>query len=264
MTHAYNCYACGAKSAEYQVICAHCWREKTFVPIVEVESYESEEVWMTVDQARASKRSSLVLPPPWEQLFSKIPAQAGWIGMVWGPPMHGKTSMLIEFITDLGEGIFVSLEEEVTAGVAEKISKRSKSGTEVLLTDVRDVYRVTEKARSIGTDWIIWDSLQKLQLQPAEITNLRRDGFKCIFSLQATKDGKDFKGVNEIAHEVDFSCCVRDLTATVEKNRWYLEGSPNGRLGHVFDFRLFWDTELRDRSIPPIHGEVPGTLSDLD
>lgn len=155
----------------------------------------------------------------------------GFTAMVFGKPKMGKSYLCIEFAGYLsrnhGKVLYVAREEGLDATLQKKLSETHVQNENLFIAD-----DLPEQLSEY--DFIFLDSVNKLNLSPADLDTLRKEnpGKSFIFVFQTTKDGH-FKGKNEFQHDVDI------IIEVYEKGK----ASQYGRYNQGGELDIFADAQ---------------------
>ena len=125
----------------------------------------------------------------------------GFTAMVFGKPKMGKSYLCIDFAGYLarnhGKVLYVAKEEKLDATLQKKLNDTNVKHPNLFVSDFlpEDVS---------GYDFVIIDSVNKMELQPSDLDTLKANnpGVSFIYVFQTTKEG-NFSGSNHFQHDVD-------------------------------------------------------------
>ena len=143
---------------------------------------------------------------------------SNFTAMVYGKPKMGKSYLCVEFAGYLarhhGRVLYVAKEEGLDLTLQKKLNDK----------DVKhpNLFVANELPTSISNfDFIFLDSVNKLNLQPEDLTKLKKQNptKSFIFVFQSTKEG-NFRGANSFQHDVDVVIEVPERGKAVQFGRF--------------------------------------------
>jgi hypothetical protein len=199
--------------------------KKTSLPLNGIEHTETVEVkeeilpetklMSSVDFAK-EKFTTIGFKDKWLELIGD-PAP-GFTAMVFGRPKMGKSYLCIDFAGYLarnhGKVLYVAKEEKLDATLQKKLSEKDVANENLFVSDF-----LPEDLSAY--DFIFLDSVNKLELSPEELANLkvRNPGKSFVFVFQTTKEGK-FRGANTFQHDVDVVIEIPEQGKAVQFGRF--------------------------------------------
>jgi hypothetical protein len=149
----------------------------------------------------------------------------GFTAMVFGRPKMGKSYLCVDFAGYLarnhGTVLYVANEEKLDATLQMKLNDKDVKHENLFVSD----YLPEDLSKY---QFIILDSVNKLELSPKDLENLKRSnpGKSFIFVFQTTKDGK-FRGANSYQHDVDVVIEVPEKGKATQFGRFNAGGEMN-------------------------------------
>lgn len=149
----------------------------------------------------------------------------GFTAMVFGRPKMGKSYLCVDFAGYLarnhGTVLYVANEEKLDATLQMKLNDKDVKHENLFVSD----YLPEDLSKY---QFIILDSVNKLELSPKDLENLKRNnpGKSFIFVFQTTKDGK-FRGANSYQHDVDVVIEVPEKGKATQFGRFNAGGEMN-------------------------------------
>lgn len=142
----------------------------------------------------------------------------GFTMMIYGKPKFGKSFLAVEFAGYLarnhGRVLYVAREEGFDDTIQDKIREKDVEHENL------DVADYLPKDLS-GYDFVFLDSVNKLDLSPADVEKLEKKypGTSFIYIFQCLKDGK-YRGSMEFSHNVDSIVEVPEKGQAVQYGRY--------------------------------------------
>ncbi len=149
----------------------------------------------------------------------------GFTAMVFGKPKMGKSYLCVDLAGYLarnhGTVLYVANEEKLDATLQMKLNDKDVKHENLFVSD----YLPEDLSKY---QFIILDSVNKLELSPKDLENLKKNnpGKSFIFIFQTTKDGK-FKGANSYQHDVDVVIEVPERGRATQFGRFNQGGEIN-------------------------------------
>lgn len=143
---------------------------------------------------------------------------SNFTAMVYGKPKMGKSYLCIDFAGYLarhhGKVLYVAKEEGLDYTLQQKLTDKNVQHSNL------DVASQIPQSLS-KYDFIFLDSVNKLGLQPEDLTRLKADypGKSFIYVFQSTKDG-NFRGENSFQHDVDVVIEIPEKGKAVQFGRF--------------------------------------------
>jgi hypothetical protein len=143
---------------------------------------------------------------------------SNFTAMVYGKPKMGKSYLCIDFAGYLarhhGKVLYVAKEEGLDYTLQQKLTDKNVQHPNL------DVASQIPQSLS-KYDFIFLDSVNKLGLQPEDLTRLKAQypGKSFIYVFQSTKDG-NFRGENSFQHDVDVVIEVPEKGRAVQFGRF--------------------------------------------
>ncbi len=143
---------------------------------------------------------------------------SNFTAMVYGKPKMGKSYLCVDFAGYLarhhGKVLYVAKEEGLDLTLQKKLNDK----------DVKhpNLFVANELPTSLSQfDFIFLDSVNKLGLQPEDLTRLKKQNptKSFIFVFQSTKEG-NFRGANSFQHDVDVVIEVPERGKAVQFGRF--------------------------------------------
>ncbi|MBL7910091.1 MAG: hypothetical protein JNJ41_03405 [Bacteroidia bacterium] len=189
-------------------------------------SQNNGKIMSSVDFANM-EFSTIGLKDKWLE-FIGDPAP-GFTAMVYGRPKMGKSYLCVDFAGYLarnhGKVLYVAKEEKLDATLQKKLKEKDVANENLFVSD--------NLPKSVtGYQFVILDSVNKLELNPKDLEKLKADnkGVSFIYIFQTTKEGK-FRGTNEFQHDVDVIIEVPEKGIAIQ----------NGRFNQGGEMRIFDD-----------------------
>lgn len=151
----------------------------------------------------------------------------GFTAMVFGKPKMGKSYLCIDFAGYLarhhGKVLYVAKEEKLDATLQKKLNDTNVKHPNLFVSDYLP-------ANLSGYDFVIIDSVNKMELQPSDLDTLKANnpGISFIYVFQTTKEG-NFRGSNHFQHDVDV------VIEVPEKG----QATQNGRFNQGGEMQIF-------------------------
>jgi hypothetical protein len=142
----------------------------------------------------------------------------GFTAMVFGRPKMGKSYLCMDFAGYLarnhGKVLYVAKEEKLDATLQKKLSDLHVQHPNLFVSD--DL-----PASLTGYDFVFIDSVNKMELQPADLDQLKANnpGVSFIYVFQTTKGGA-FRGSNHFQHDVDVVIEVPEKGIATQNGRF--------------------------------------------
>ena len=142
----------------------------------------------------------------------------GFTAMVFGKPKMGKSYLCIDFAGYLarnhGRVLYVAKEEGLDATLQMKLNDKNVKHPNLYVSAFLP-------DRLKGYSFVILDSVNKLGLNPEDLTKLKIDnpGVSFVFVFQSTKEG-NFRGNNGFQHDVDVVIEVPEKGRAVQFGRF--------------------------------------------
>jgi hypothetical protein len=178
----------------------------------------------------------------------------GFTAMVFGRPKMGKSYLCVDLAGYLarnhGSVLYVANEEKLDATLQMKLNDKDVKHENLFVSD----YLPQDLSKY---QFIILDSVNKLNLSPKDLENLKRNnpGKSFIYIFQTTKDGK-FKGANSYQHDVDVVIEVPERGKATQLGRFNQGGEMN-IFGVSDELSGIKQSEIE------IEGELPVPLGEL-
>ena len=143
---------------------------------------------------------------------------SNFTAMVYGKPKMGKSYLCVEFAGYLarhhGKVLYVAKEEGLDLTLQKKLNDKEVKHPNLFVAN--------ELPASLSNfDFIFLDSVNKLGLQPEDLTRLKKENptKSFIFVFQSTKEG-NFRGANSFQHDVDVVIEVPERGNAVQFGRF--------------------------------------------
>ena len=209
------------------------------------------KIMSSVDFAEL-KFDSLGFKDKWLNLIGD--PSPGFTAMVFGRPKMGKSYLCVDLAGYLarnhGSVLYVANEEKLDATLQMKLNDKDVKHENLFVSDYlpQDLLKY---------QFIILDSVNKLNLSPKDLENLKKNnpGKSFIYIFQTTKDGK-FKGANSYQHDVDIVIEVPERGKATQFGRFNQGGEMN-------IFGLSDELSGIKQSEIEIEGELPVPLGEL-
>jgi hypothetical protein len=145
--------------------------------------------------------------------------------LVYGNAGNGKSSFAYKFseflASNFGKALYIAGEEGISKTTQNKANLYGATSEYLDFTDLRGIEKIREIAKNGFYRFLVFDSINHLDISPQELESLRaefpKQGFICVF--QATKNGY-IRGSGEYAHNSDIVIKVENGTANTIKNRF--------------------------------------------
>lgn len=145
--------------------------------------------------------------------------------LVYGNAGNGKSSFAYKFseflANNFGKALYIAGEEGISKTTQNKANLYGATSEYLDFTDLSGIEKIREVAKSGFYRFLVFDSINHLDISPQELENLRtefpKQGFICVF--QATKNGY-IRGSGEYAHNSDIIIKVENGMASTIKNRF--------------------------------------------
>jgi DNA adenine methylase len=179
------------------------------------ESLPDNKIMSSIDFAK-EKFSSIGFKDKWLDLIGD--PSPGFTVMVFGRPKMGKSYLCIDLAGYLarnhGKVLYVAKEEKLDATLQKKLTDKDVAHENLFVSDF-----LPDDLSEY--DFIILDSVNKLDLSPQDLTNLKAKnlGKSFIFIFQTTKEGK-FRGANTFQHDVDVVIEIPEQGKAVQFGRF--------------------------------------------
>jgi predicted ATP-dependent serine protease len=138
--------------------------------------------------------------------------------MVFGKPKMGKSYLCVDFAGYLarhhGKVLYVAREEGLDLTLQNKLNENNVQHPNLFVAGVLP-------GELADYDFIFLDSVNKLNLNPNDLTRLRRSypSKSFIFVFQTTKAG-NFRGANSFQHDVDVVIEVPERGRAIQMGRF--------------------------------------------
>lgn len=209
------------------------------------------KIMSSVDFAEL-KFDSLGFKDKWLNLIGD--PSPGFTVMVFGKPKMGKSYLCVDLAGYLarnhGSVLYVANEEKLDATLQMKLNDKDVKHENLFVSD----YLPQDLSKY---QFIILDSVNKLNLSPKDLENLKKNnpGKSFIYIFQTTKDGK-FKGANSYQHDVDVVIEVPEKGKATQFGRFNQGGEMN-IFGVSDELSGIKQSEIE------IEGELPVPLGEL-
>jgi DNA adenine methylase len=173
------------------------------------------KIMSSIDFAK-EKFSSIGFKDKWLNLIGD--PSPGFTVMVFGRPKMGKSYLCIDLAGYLarnhGKVLYVAKEEKLDATLQKKLTDKDVAHENLFMSDF-----LPDDLSEY--DFIILDSVNKLELSPQDLTDLKAKnlGKSFIFIFQTTKEGK-FRGANTFQHDVDVVIEIPEQGKAVQFGRF--------------------------------------------
>ncbi|MDI1355766.1 MAG: hypothetical protein PSX36_12665 [bacterium] len=188
----------------------------------EKETKPQQNLMSSIDFA-SLQFNSLGFKDKWFDLIGD--PSPGFTAMVFGRPKMGKSYLCVDFAGYLarnhGTVLYVANEEKLDATLQMKLNDKDVKHENLFVSD----YLPEDLSKY---QFIILDSVNKLELSPKDLEKLKRNnpGKSFIFVFQTTKDGK-FRGANSYQHDVDVVIEVPEKGKATQFGRFNAGGEMN-------------------------------------
>jgi hypothetical protein len=150
---------------------------------------------------------------------------SNFTAMVFGKPKMGKSYLCIDFAGYLarnhGRVLYVAKEEGLDLTLQKKLNDKNVKHPNLFVAN--------ELPSSLNNyDFIFLDSVNKLGLQPEDLTRLKKANptKSFIFVFQSTKEG-NFRGANSFQHDVDVVIEIPEQGKAIQFGRFNQGGEIN-------------------------------------
>ncbi len=167
----------------------------------------------------------LPLSPKWAKFFGRMPER--FLMLIWGTPGAGKSHFTLSFADELsrtGKTLYVSSEEPLeTGGMKRRAETMGIRRDGVMAVYTRRLQDVAAIIRTHHFRFVVIDSVTALSDKPEAIFDMM-EAFPAVTFLliaHASKDGRKYRGLSNLGHQVDTVVMVDAGVATIpEKNRF--------------------------------------------
>lgn len=167
----------------------------------------------------------LSLSSKWTKFFGTLPQRFSIL--IWGTPGAGKshfTLALADELSHIGKTLYVSSEEPLeTGGLARRARAMAIRPDRVMAVYTRRLADIAAMVKTYGFRFVVVDSVTALADTPDAIFDVMESFPATSFLLvaQASKDGRKYRGISNLGHQVDVVVAVDAGVASIpEKNRF--------------------------------------------
>jgi hypothetical protein len=183
--------------------------------------------------------------------------------MVFGKPKMGKSYLCVDFAGYLarhhGKVLYVAKEEGLDLTLQQKLNDKNVKHPNLFVAN--------ELPTSLSNfDFIILDSVNKLGLQPEDLTRLKKANptKSFVFVFQSTKEG-NFRGANSFQHDVDVVIEIPERGKAIQFGRFNQGGEINIFSDENVAFQGFNGLgNIKNNSAITIKQEIQSSISKLN